>query len=358
MNVKLHHVSLIGAIAFAAALVGCGGSGSTVNPNAPGKFAVTKMVSDQPGVAAVTDPDLINPWGIAFSPTSPFWVSDNGTGLATLYNGAGAKQGLVVTIPTIGGGANGPVTGQVFNGTADFPLRGGGASHFLFSSEDGIISAWGAGGAATVGADRSASGAIYKGLAMAANGGANFLYATNFHANTVDVFDTTFTLVNSFTDPNVSAGFAPFGIANVGGLLYVTYAKQDATKEDDVSGAGNGFVDVFNPDGTLNRRLISHGPLNSPWGVALAPAGFGNVGGALLVGNFGDGRVNAFDPTTGHLMGSLKDDTGAPLQIDGLWALTPGNGGNGGTTDKIYFTAGPGGEAHGLLGSLSPVPVP
>ena len=321
-----------------------------------GAFVETKLVSDTPGVAAVTDPNLKNPWGMSYAPSGAYWVSDNTTGLSTLYNGSGSVQGLVVTIPAAGGGSNGPVSGQVYNATADFGLPGGQSSAFIFDSEDGLLTAWGGGNSATTVADRSATGAVYKGLAMGTNGGANFLFATNFNSGKVDVFDKTYTLTSSFTDPNIPSGFAPFGIANFGGLLYVTYAKQNPAKHDDIAGAGNGYVDVFQTNGTLVGRLVSQGTLNSPWGLAVAPSGFGNIGGALLVGNFGDGKINAFNLTTGQSMGTLKTKAGAAIVIPGLWGLMYGNGGGAGPTSSLYFTSGPNGEADGLMGSITVSP--
>jgi uncharacterized protein (TIGR03118 family) len=204
--------------------------------------------------------------------------------------------------------------------------------------------------------DQSGSGAVYKGLALASNGGSNFLYAANFNANSIDVFDTNFNLTSHFTDPGIPSGFAPFGIANFSGQLYVTFAKQDSAKHDDVAGAGNGYVDIFNPNGTLVQRLVSQGALNSPWGLAIAPSGFGTFGGALLVGNFGDGKINAYSATTGKSLGALDDSTGKAIAIPGLWGLIFGNGGSGGSTGTLYFTSGPNNEQDGLFGSIAPSP--
>jgi uncharacterized protein (TIGR03118 family) len=328
-------------------------------PAAAAGYVQTNLVSDLPGVAKVTDPNLVNPWGIASSPTSPFWVSDNGTGLATLYNGAGTPNALVVTIPPPAGGSPPAApTGVVFNSTAGFA-----GTHFIFATEDGTISAWTGGTSAVL--QREIPDAVYKGLAIGNNGTADFLYATNFSQGRIDVFDSGFvptSLAGSFTDPNLSAGFAPFGIRNVSGKLYVTYALQDSAKHDDVAGPGNGFVDVFDTNGNFLQRLVTHGALNSPWGLALATANFGELSNDLLVGNFGDGTVNAFDPTTGALLGTLKDKNGNPIVNEGLWGLIFGNGGNGGDPNTLYFTAGipgPNGsvEDHGLFGSIA-VPLP
>jgi uncharacterized protein (TIGR03118 family) len=326
---------------------------------APGNsFAQHNLVSDIPGLASYTDPQLVNPWGVAFSSGSPFWVSDNGTGLATLYNSFGVKQGLVVTIPQGSVSSGSAPTGQVFNGnSANF-----GGSHFIFANEDGSISAWSGGTSAALTVDNSPITSVYKGLAMATSGGASYLYATDFRLGTVDVFDNSFAAHNfgagTFTDPSLPAGYAPFGIQNFGGNLYVTYALQDAAKHDDVACPGCGFVDVYSSSGALLQHLISGGALNSPWGMAIAPSGFGPFSGDLLVGNFGNGWVNVFDPVTGTWLAALEDKNGNPIVIDGLWNIGFGNGGNGGFTNTLYFTAGINGEADGLFGQLSSVPEP
>lgn len=350
---------------FAAALVALAASGlpaAARDGHEGGAYLVTNLVSDLPGVAAVTDPDLVNPWGISFSPTGPFWLSDNGTGLSTLYNGVGAKQPLIVTIPPpVGSADGGTPTGQVFNPTPDFVVSQGvkhGKSAFLFASEDGTISGWSPAVNflhALVAVDNSASGAVYKGLALDRVGTANFLYAANFRAGRIDVFDKNFhpaVLAGAFQDKRIPAGYAPFNVQNVAGFLVVTYAKQDAAKHDDVAGAGHGFVDVYSSSGLLLTRLASRGPLDSPWGVALAPAGFGRFSHALLVGNFGDGRINAYDTRDGDYLGALRGPRERPVVIDGLWGLSFGNGGAAGDTNKLYFTAGSGHEQHGLFGSI------
>lgn len=333
---------------------------------AAGFYFQSNLVSDIPGLAIVTDPNLKNPWGISHSSTSPFWVSDNGTGLSTLYNGAGkpfpVASPLVVTIPPPAGSSAGTVsapTGQVFNGTSDFLLSPGSPARFIFGTEDGTISGWNGGTSAVLKVDNSAAGAVYKGLALGNNGSGNFLYAANFTGGTIDVFDTNFsptTLLGNFTDPTLPAGYAPFNAQNLGGHLFVTYALQNG--KDDLPGPGHGFVDMFDLNGSLERRLISGGVLNSPWGLAMAPANFGEFSKDLLVGNFGDGSINAFDPATGNFLGPLRDKNGTPIFIDGLWGLILGNGGNGGDLDKIYFSAGLNDEVNGLFGSLAAVPVP
>jgi uncharacterized protein (TIGR03118 family) len=332
-------------------------------------FNVTNLVSDQPGVAKITDPSLVNSWGITESSTSPFWISDNGTGLSTLYAVPGSmppvtKNPLTVTINPATGSATAAPTGTVFNGTSGFTIAGSKAI-FLFDSEDGAISGWnpafGTGSTAIVAVDHGSPnpslGAVYKGLAISSlNGGT--LYATNFRAGTVEAYDSSFnpTLPGGFVDTSLPTGFAPFNDEVINGDLYVTYAKQDAAKHDDVAGLGNGFVDVFNLDGTGEHRLISNGLLDSPWGMAIAPSSFGSFAGDLLVGNFGNGEINAYNATTGTFIGTLDGADGNPLVIDGLWALTIGNGAAGGSPNTLYFTAGPDGESHGLFGSLAVVP--
>lgn len=333
-----------------------------------GFYRQTNLVSDIPGLARVTDSNLVNPWGLSHSPTSPWWVSDNHTGVSTLYKGDGTPfpvgSPLVVTIPPPKGGT-GPAapTGNVFNGTSDFAVSGNNPGLFIFATEDGTISGWNPNvdlHNAILKVDNSGSGAVYKGLAIGSNSSGNFLYATNFNAGVVEMYDAQFKLVGSFTDSSLSTDcplpnqcFAPFGIQNINGSLYVTFALQDADKHDDVKGPGNGFVDVFDTSGNLIKRLVSNGELDSPWGLALAPNGFGRFGKDLLVGNFGDGHINAYEIDTGASRGQLKDQRGNPITIDGLWALGFGNGGTAGPTDTLFFTAGPNGEEHGLFGSIT-----
>jgi uncharacterized protein (TIGR03118 family) len=326
-------------------------------------YTRVNLVSDIDGVARFTDPHLVNPWGLAFGPTTPFWVADNNGNVSTLYNGHGQAfpvgSPLVVAIPTPSSPTGGAPTGLVFNGTGEFAVSANsksGSSLFLFSSEDGTILGWSPTvslQSAVIAVDNSGSGAVYKGLALASASSGNFLYATNFHGGVVEMYDKSFNLVKTFTDPNVDLNFAPFGIQNIGGKLYVTFALQKLPdKHDDQSGPGNGFVDVFDTDGTLIRRFASHGTLNSPWGLALAPDGFGRFSHDVLVGNFGDGRINAFD-TAGNFDGQLIDPEGNTLAINGLWALQFGNGAkNGGSRHKLFFTAGIADESHGLFGFL------
>ncbi len=330
-------------------------------------FSQHNLVSDLPGVADLTDTNLANPWGIATSVTSPFWISDNHTGLTTLYNSTGAIQSLVVSIPSakLVQPPSSP-TGQLFNSTTAFQLPPTNQpARFIFCTEDGTVSAWAAGTNAFLMADNSAAGSVYKGIALGQVSGRPYLYAADFHNGKIDIFDGSFQQTNwagAFVDSNLPVGFGPFNIQSFNGVLHVTYAKQNDEKHDDVSGSGNGFVDVFSMSGVLLRRLITQGPLNSPWGLAIAPAGFGPVAGALLVGNFGDGMINAFDWVTGTFLGPVRSTNGVPISIPGLWGLLPGNGGRGGETNSIYFTAGiPGGgnlEDHGLFGSLSPISFP
>jgi uncharacterized protein (TIGR03118 family) len=302
-------------------------------------YTQTNLVSDLPGVAITQDPNLVNPWGIAFSPASPFWISDNGTGLSTLYNNGGTGiVGLVVGIPAPGGGSGAP-TGAVFNPN-NMTTGSFNKDVFLFATEDGTIAGWRGALGTVAELPVTTPDAIYKGIALAND----VLYATNFHAGTVDVFDSTFaptTVSGGFLDSTIPTGFAPFNIQNIGGNLYVTYAMQDAAGEDDVAGAGNGFVDIFDANGNLLQRLISNGALNSPWGLAVAPSNFGDFSNDLLVGNFGDGTINAFNPSTGALLGTLQDGLGNPIVIPGLWGLAFGNGANQFDPNALYFTAGP-----------------
>jgi uncharacterized protein (TIGR03118 family) len=315
------------------------------------------LVSDQAGVAANLDPKLINAWGIAFNPNALVWVANTGTGTSTLYDGAGTPSTLVVTVPS------GNPTGIVFNGSNDFAVNAN-PSRFIFATESGTLAAWAPAPSSpppTVAVtvhDNSATGAIYKGLALAANGAGHFLYATDFHNNKIDVFDKNFkpvTLAGSFSDPTLPSGFAPFGIQNLNGDLYVTYAQQDAKREDDVAGRGLGFINVFDANGHLVRRFASHGNLNAPWGLAIAPASFGPFGNQVLIGNFGDGAINAYELTTGRFRGQLQRANHQPIRIDGLWGLSFGNGVSNQPTSTLFFTAGPNDERHGLYGRIDVV---
>jgi uncharacterized protein (TIGR03118 family) len=333
--------------------------------HAGGKFYQQRnLVSDGFMTAEHTDANLVNPWGIAFNPNGFVWVADNGTGVSTLYDGNGVPQSLVVTIPTPSdSSALGKPTGIVFNGSGDFVISKGdvsGASPFIFASENGTIAAWAPSVDRThalLVVDNSGSEAIYKGLALAANGTGNFLYATDFHNGKIDVFDKDFkpaSLPGSFSDPDLPAGFAPFGIRNISGALYVTYAMQDEDKEDDVAGKGLGVVDVFDANGHLISRFASGGPLNAPWGLALAPADFGKFSNHLLIGNFGDGTINAYDLASGEFHGRLRTTDGEKLAIEGLWGISFGNGIEDQPTSVLFFAAGPGDEEHGLYGRIEP----
>jgi uncharacterized protein (TIGR03118 family) len=329
-------------------------------------YKQTNLVSDVPGRAQVTDKNLVNAWGASYGPTTPLWVSDNGTDVATLYSGGvhGGRQMIVPLVVKIPGGAP---TGQVFNDSTnptDFVVHGPGGSsapaRFMFVGETGHLTAW----APTVPPPAPSTaaqdavvtpGAVYKGLALGHTRKGPRLYAANFSAGRLDVFNGSFGRVGTrgrFTDRQLPAHFAPFNVAVLNGKVYVAYAKQDAARKDEVAGRGLGRVDVFDQDGRLLRRLHQHSVLDAPWGLTIAPKGFGQFSGDLLVGDFGDGRIHAFDPKTLALRGTLRDAKHQPISIDGLWALLPGNGVEGGT-DEVLFTAGPNDEAHGLLGTLA-----
>lgn len=334
-------------------------------------YLQTNLISDQPGVAAITDPSLVNAWGLAVPPTSGnFWIADNHTNLSSVYGGNVNHSPLTKNLPDVTIPADGP-TGVVFNGNfltnpTEFVISDGsghsGAAAFIFATESGAIVGWNPNvppGPPTSTAAQVATtvtDAIYKGVALGNNGTENLLYAANFHTGHIDVFDTQFaskTLTGSFTDPDLPAGYAPFNIQNIGGTLYVTYAQQDADAHDEVAGAGKGFVDKFDTNGNLLGRFASGGVLNAPWGIAQAPANFGRFSGDILVGNFGDGRIHAFD-ASGTMVGTLRDERGRPIAIDGLWALSFGNGTTAGDANALYFTAGPDDETHGLFGKLTP----
>jgi len=364
-------VAISASIALARIATPASAAGGSI---ATRSYVQTNLVSDVPGLAAHTDPNLKNPWGTAVGPGSPIWVSDNHAGVTTLYDGAGNPQPLVVAIPappSAGKDAVGAPTGQAFNTfdptSSDFVISENGRSgpaFFLFATEDGTIAGWNPNvdrPHAVIAVDKSTAtdsagdvGAVYKGLALVTTPAGKFLYASNFRFGTVDVFNSHFELVNSFTDPTVPAGFAPFGIHNIGGKLFVTFAKQGPGKTDDAARPGNGFVDVFAPNGDLLQRLVSRGELDSPWAVTLAPATFGAFGGDILIGNFGNGRINVYDPMSGKFQGRLSKAAGGPIVIDGLWGLrfapaTPGAGAN-----TLFFTAGLNDEADGLFGTIVP----
>jgi uncharacterized protein (TIGR03118 family) len=337
-------------ISLVAALVSILAAGQAVAATA---YEQINLVSDIPGLAAVTDPNLKNPWGMSFTATSPFWVSDERTNVATLYDGAGAPNALVVTVP------GGP-TGQVANTTSGFPLGAGGRALFIFAALDGSISGWNA--AAGMTAVRAVSSfpgtSSYTGLALGGSAAEPLLYAANFRSRSVDTYDSSFASKSaSFLDPTLPAGYAPFNIESIGGNLYVAYAKVASTGDEE-RGPGLGFVDVFDTNGNFVRRLISNGPLNAPWGMTIAPAAFGDFSNDLLVGNFGDGRINAFDPATGSFLGALTDRFGNPIEIDGLWALKVRTGGPAVDPNRVYFTAGINDEVDGLFGAIAVTPEP
>jgi uncharacterized protein (TIGR03118 family) len=326
-------------------------------------FAQVNLVSDVPGAARLTDPHLINGWGLSQGPTTPVWVSDNGADVSTLYTGAvqGQTPSIVPLVVSIPGGAP---TGQAFNPTTSFMLSDGMPAAFVFAGEHGDLSAWNGQltprtAAVHVG---SVPGGVLKGLALVQpkSGGPEIL-VTDFRHGRVVAFDSAFQPMKlrrgAFTDRRIPYGYNPFGIAVFGDRVVVTYALRDPKTNDDVKGRGHGFVDVYSTSGRLLQRLVRRGVLNSPWGLAIAPAHFGAFSGDLLVGNFGNGRIHAFNPRTGHLRGVLRNESGRPIVIDGLWGLLPGNGTSAGT-DDVWFAAGPQDESHGLVGVLRAAPDP
>ena len=345
-----------GALLLAAAVLIA--AQSAVSAAAGGNlYAVTNLVSDQSAQAAHTDPDLVNAWGLTSLPTSPWWVADNGTNVSTLYQADGTKRSLTVQVP------NAP-TGAVSNPGAGFVVSNGtssGPAIFIFATEEGKILGWNPNVSLTeaqVAVDHSGMAAVYKGLAIDSTN--HFLYATDFRSARVDVFNSSFQQVNTpgaFVDPKTPVGYAPFGIQQVNGTIVVTYAKQDSARHDDVAGQGHGFVDRFDATGVFLGRVATHGQLNSPWGIAMAPAEFGSFAGDLLVGNFGDGQISAFMPQTDgsyELVGQLRTGERKVLTIDGLWSLQFGKGAaNNGPTTTLFFTAGSDGESHGLFGTIT-----
>jgi len=348
---------------FAAAVIAVFVGGFALPSGArggPGAYVQEDLVSDQAGAAQLQDDQLVNAWGMSRGPNTPVWVSDNGADVTTLYTGAiGNPETPVVKNPTIHPDvAGGAPTGQVFNDAratnpnAFLIPNTSTPAAFMFASEHGVLSAW-AGGSATTQVAATPD-AVYKGLALVHSSSGPELLAANFHDNRIDVFNGAFALqpdTGMFSDGSIPAGYAPFNVAEIGGQVYVAYAMQDAARHDDVSGPAHGFVDLFTNDGALVRRLVTHSVLNSPWGMTIAPANFGQFSGDLLIGNFGDGRIHAFDPNTGEVLGILRGTSGAPLKIDGLWGLLVGDAVAGGP-DAVWFSAGPDDEAHGLLGVL------
>jgi uncharacterized protein (TIGR03118 family) len=356
----------------ASLVLGCvlGGSSASARADDDGAYLQHNLVSDGFIAADHTDTNLVNAWGVAFNPFGPVWVADNGTGLSTLYDGLGNIIPLVVQIPTPSAATGGTPTGIVFNASTSatsFAVTSAGLtgpSKFIFATEDGVIAGWAPsvdGTHAIVAVNNSDSnplgtGAIYKGIALSAGGTGQLLYATDFHNGRVDVFTSTFaaaTLASgAFTDPHLPSGYAPFGIQAIGGDIYVTYAKQVAGSNDEAHGAGLGVVDVYDPNGVFLNRVATHGNLNAPWGIAQAPAGFGQFSNSVLIGNFGDGTINAYDPKNYTPQGQLRGQDHKTIQIDGLWGMAFGNGFSNQPVNTLFFAAGPGDEAHGLYGRI------
>jgi uncharacterized protein (TIGR03118 family) len=366
MKTRHQLAGMFAAIFAGAILVACGGHDNpmqppvvmpppVVQPTVLANFKITSLVADTAAAgAAHTDANLVNAWGIAFNPAGFVWVTDNGTSKSTLYDGNGVPQTLVVNTQP------GP-TGIIYNGTQDFKITQNGvtaASPFVFVGESGIISAWSptVNRTATVTVfDGSSANKVYKGLANASYLGLNYLYAADFHNNKVDVFDRNFApavLPGAFVDPGLPAGYAPFGIQAIGNNIYVAYAKRESAGDDEVAGAGLGIISVFDTAGNFVKQLVNGGALNAPWGMAMAPANFGAASNMLLVANFGDGKINAYNPTTGALAGPLATIDKTPLVIDGLWGLAFGPGVNSQPTNTLFFTAGPSDETHGQYGRI------
>ncbi len=366
-------VAAVTAAALSAAAGVAMPAGATAGPAAGNNYLQTNLISDTPGQgAALVDPGMRNPWGLAYSATSPLWVSDNNSGLAGIYSinvgGTSAtKAGFTVTVPggrTSTSDGSSP-TGQIFNGTSGFVVTsasGSGPAAFIFDSESGQISGWNpaadpiSAGGSTGTLEFSSPTAVYKGLAIATTDQGTYLYAANFQSGHVNVFNSSWqqtSLLGNFSDPSLPGDYAPFGIREINGLLYVTFAKQDAAKHDDVAGPGHGFVDIFTTNGLLVKRLASHGTLDSPWGLAEAPASFGAFAGDLLIGNFRNGRISAFSPISGRFQGLLLNAQHQPISIDGLWGLGFGTASMAGT-GTLIFSAGPNGEQNGLIGSINP----
>lgn len=376
MKITLTRIAaVVAALGLGAGLYACGGGNNNmpvaavpapVTAAAPvlaGQFLATSLVVDAPATpgysnetARQTDPHLVNGWGVAFNPTGFVWVANNGSDTSTLYDGNGVVQSLVVALP-----AGSSPTGIVFNASTDFKVTQAGltgVAAFIFAGEGGQIAGWSASVDRThtvTAVDNHASGAVYKGLAIGSVGTVNYIYAADFHNRRVDVFDANFkkaTLPGTFTDPTLPTGYAPFGIQAIAGKIYVSYAMTAATGNDEQDGAGLGIVDQFDTAGNFLRRAASGSMLNAPWGMAMAPAGFGAASGLLLVGNFGDGKINVFDPVSGAFMGALNKADGTPNVIPGLWGIAFGNGVQNQPVNTLYFAAGPGGEAHGAYGRI------
>ncbi len=374
-------VSAVCALSLAACGGGSGGGGgSQVVQQMSSGFADVALVSNKTGVVATTtiiDANLSNPWGLAFAPGLPFWVADNNSNVTSLYSGTGQIETSAITgsnatgiaIPASGAGVAANPTGQVYNGGGGFLIttsKGQETALFMFDGEGGTIAAWAQDSGATAvtayddGVDNGTEHAVYKGLALGTVGSANFLYATDLHNNKIDVFDTNFTkpaaMQGKFVDPTMPAGFVPFGITALNKQLYVTYAMRDPALHDEVTGAGMGYVDVYDFSGNFVSRFASAGALNAPWGIALAPTGFGSFEGDLLIGNFGDGTINVFAANGTSLAtskGPLTDAAGATLAIPGLWSLVFGNGDADKPVTTLFYTAGFADQTDGVLGSIT-----
>ncbi|MGH8963100.1 MAG: TIGR03118 family protein [Jatrophihabitantaceae bacterium] len=347
-------VGLAGVVAATAA-IGLAPSAASAHERGT-EFDQVNLVADQPGRAAITDTHLVNAWGMSHGPNTPLWVSDNGADVSTLYSGDVGGQ-PVAAVPLVVGTPGGAPTGQVFNDTSQFVVPGTTSpALFIFAGENGDLSAWNqsvspATEAVSVG---HGNGAVYKGVTIAHSPFGPLLLAANFHDNRIDVFNASFTQLPVgllFHDRHLPRGYAPFNVAEIGDRVFVTYAKQDAARHDDVAGSGHGFIDVYTDYGALLHRFASRGPLDSPWGMVVAPATFGHFAGDLLVGNFGDGRIHAYDLRTGHFEGTLQNRRHHAIVIDGLWGLIRGDQAAGGP-DAVWFSAGPDSESHGLLGIL------
>jgi uncharacterized protein (TIGR03118 family) len=344
MDIQPRTLRLVTFLASIALVLG-------IAQNAFAQYTGTFLVSDQTGKAKNVDPDLLNAWGIAFAPTGPFWVSDEHSGLSTLYTGTGVKQALVVTIPTASGSGKGTPTGMVFNNTHNFVITQNGISRpasFIFDTVDGTISGWNPlvnPNAAVIAVNNSSNRASYTGLAIGVSGGKTFLYAADNRNKKVDIYDSSFQFVSSFTDTSLAPSFAAYGIQNINGQLFVTFA----------SGTKTGVVDIYDTAGNKIKTFCQGTILQEPWGLALAPTNFGPASNAILVGNVADGRINTFDAATGASLGPLKTKAGSIISISGLWALAFGAGHPmNGKTNQLFFTAGPTGYADGLFGVIKP----
>lgn len=337
-------------------------------------YTQTNLVSNLPGYAAWTDPGLVNPWGFTYSPTSPFWVSDNGSGLATIYNSAGIPSSLIVTVPPpTGSNVVSAPTGQVFNGSNEFQVAKGDPAFFIFDTEDGTISAWNPSvnlKKAILKVDNSRKKAVYKGLAIGMINGKSYLYAADFGRKKIEVYNGSFERVkgheedhddsplvpDAFQDSKIPDDYAPFNVESANGYLLVAFAQRDHSHFNEVDGPGRGYVDIFTMRGKLIMHLQHGDFLNAPWGMTVAPQAFGPAAGDILVGNFGSGWIACFNPKTGKFVGFLSDNFGAWITIPGIWGIHFGNGHSGGSANSLYFSAGLNDENDGLFGSLTYTP--